>query len=284
MSVATWHRRPLLVGAAVAYGAVFGAFLVWERPGLGIGHFYYLAIAVLALAAGPWYGALGGLLATGLFSAGILLNPYIPSAQVFTAAALIRLVTFTAIGALVGQFSRSNHQLVERLRVAAERDFLTNLLNARAFEAALERRLESRRRFALVLGDMDGLKRVNDERGHAAGNEALREVAEALLESARRDDLVARVGGDEFAVLASVSDDDEARGLASRLEEELAAQRVGMSFGCAVYPVDGTSALTLFRAADARLYDRKLLRKRLSALPALRAVAAPPDAGAAAAG
>src|SRR5262249_56897677 len=104
------------------------------------------------------------------------------------------------------------------------------------------------------------LKRVNDERGHAAGNEALREVAEALLEGARRGDLVARVGGDEFAVLACVSDDDEARGLAIRLEEELAAQQVGMSFGCAVYPVDGTSALTLFRTAHARLYDRKLIR------------------------
>src|SRR3954470_20343971 len=262
MSAASSHRRALIVVAALAYGAVFAAFLFWERPGLGVGHFYYLAVAVLAFAAGPWFGALGGLLATALYSAGILLNPAIPSAQVFTAAAVIRLVTFAAMGGTVGAFSRSHGLLVERLRVAAERDFLTNLLNARAFETALEQRLQSRRPFALVLGDMDGLKRVNDELGHAAGNEALREVADALVESARRGDLVARVGGDEFAVLASVADEREARAFAQRLEEELAPQQVRMSFGCAAYPADGSSALTLFRIADARLYDRKLLRKR----------------------
>jgi diguanylate cyclase (GGDEF)-like protein len=270
MSAATSHRRILIGGSVVSYGAVFVAFLLWERPGLGIGHFYYLAIALLALAAGPWFGAAGGLVATALFSLGILLNPHIPPAEIFTAATLIRLVTFAAIGTLVGAFSRSNRVLVERLQVAAERDFLTNLLNARAFEAALERRLEIRRPFALVLGDMDGLKRINDERGHAAGNEALRELADALIESARRGDVVARVGGDEFALLASVVDEDDARGLVRRIEEELAAQQVRMSFGSAVYPVDGASALTLFRIADARLYDRKLLRKRLAPTPELR--------------
>ena len=272
MSAATSHRRLLLVGAAVSYGVVFVAFLLWERPGLGTGHFYYLAIALVALAAGPWFGAFGGLLAAALFSLGTLLNPHIPSAELLTAATLIRLVTFAAIGALVGAFSRSNRVLVERLQVAAERDFLTNLLNARAFEAALERRLESRRPFALVLGDMDGLKRINDERGHAAGNEALRELADALIESARRGDVVARVGGDEFALLASVADEEDARGLVRRLEEELAAQQVRMSFGCAVYPGDGASALTLFRIADARLYDRKLLRKRFAPPPSLTVV------------
>ena len=273
MSAATSHRRLVIGGSVASYGVVFGAFLLWERPGLGIGHFYYLATALLALAAGPWLGAVGGVIATALFSLGTLLNPYIPSAELFTAPTLIRLVTFAAIGALVGAFSRSNRVLVERLQVAAERDFVTNLLNARAFEAALERRLASRRPFALALGDMDGLKRINDERGHAAGNAALRELADALVESARRGDVVARVGGDEFALLASVADEDDARGRVRRIEEELAAQQVRMSFGSAVYPADGASALTLFRIAEARLYDRKLLRKRLAPAPALKLVA-----------
>src|SRR2546428_13194736 len=172
MSAATSHRRLLIVGSIVSYGVVFVAFLPWERPGLGIGHFYYLAIALLALAAGPWFGAVGGLVATALFSFGILLNPHIPPAEIFTAATLIRLATFAAIGALVGAFSRANRVLVDRLQVAAERDFLTNLLNARAFEAALERRLESRRPFPLVLGGMDGLKRVNAQRGSRARPES----------------------------------------------------------------------------------------------------------------
>jgi diguanylate cyclase (GGDEF)-like protein len=263
MSAAASHRRVLLAGAVCIYACVFTAFLLWERPGLGLGHFYYLAIACLALGAGPWMGALGGLIASGLFALGVVLNPDVPTAQLLTAGTLLRLITYSAMGALVGAYARSNHSLVERLHVAAERDFLTNLLNARAFEAALEARLEERHPFALVLGDMDGLKRINDEHGHAAGNDALRELAEGLVLQARREDQVARVGGDEFALLAAVTGEADARALVRRLEEGLNAQELKASFGLAVYPEDGTTALSLFRAADARLYDRKLLRRRL---------------------
>jgi diguanylate cyclase (GGDEF)-like protein len=268
MSAAT-HRRALTVVSVLIFAGVFAAFMLWERTGLGIGHFYYLAVACLALALGPWVGILGGLAASGLYALGVLLNPAVPSTQILTAGTLLRLFTYSAIGILVGAYARSNHSLVARLHVAAERDFLTNLLNARAFEAALERRLEARHPFALVLGDMDGLKRVNDEHGHAAGNDALRELAEGLLRQARHEDEVARVGGDEFALLASVSGEDEARALARRLGEGLAAQDLRISFGCAVYPEDGTTALSLFRTADARLYDRKLLRRRLVPQPSL---------------
>jgi diguanylate cyclase (GGDEF)-like protein len=263
MSAATSHRRLLLAGAAIVFSSVFVAFRLWERPGLGLGHFYYLAIACAALGAGPLVGACSGLVASGLYALGVLLDPAVPAASILTAGTFVRLITYSAIGALVGAYARSNHSLVERLHVAAERDFLTNLLNARAFEAALERRLEARHPFVLVLGDMDGLKRVNDEHGHAAGNDALRELADGLVHQARLEDEVARVGGDEFAVLASCTGEADARALVRRIEEGLAAQELKASFGCAVYPDDGTTALSLFRAADARLYDRKLLRRRL---------------------
>jgi diguanylate cyclase (GGDEF)-like protein len=279
MSAAAAHRRALIVGSILIFGGVFASFLVWERPGLGIGHFYYLAVACLALALGPWVGALGGLAASSLYALGVILNPAVPSAQILTAGTLLRLFTYSAIGALVGAYARSNHSLVARLHVAAERDFLTNLLNARAFEAALERRLEARHPFALALGDMDGLKRVNDEHGHTAGNDALRQLAEALVRQARHEDEVARVGGDEFALLASVAGEDDARALARRLGEGLAAQELKISFGCAVYPEDGTTALSLFRAADARLHDRKLLRRRLVPQPPLTLLRSPAQAG-----
>jgi diguanylate cyclase (GGDEF)-like protein len=262
MSAAT-HRRLLLSGAFCIFAGVFTGFLLWERPGLGLGHFYYLAIACVALAAGPYVGASSGLVASGLYALGVLLNPAVPSASILTAGTLLRLITYSSIGALVGAYSRSNHSLVQRLHVAAERDFLTNLLNARAFEASLERRLDARHPFVLVLGDMDGLKRVNDEHGHAAGNDALRELADGLVHQARHEDEVARVGGDEFALLAHVTGEPDAKALVRRLEEGLAAQELRASFGCAVYPEDGTTALSLFRVADARLYDRKLLRHRL---------------------
>jgi diguanylate cyclase len=279
MSAATSHQRLLLGGAALIYGGVFSAFLIWERPGLGIGHFYYLAIACVALAAGPWMGAAAGLLASGLYALGVVLNPAVPSAQLLTAGTLLRLFTYSAIGALVGAYARSNRSLVERLHLAAERDFLTNLLNARAFEAALERRLDERHPFALVLGDMDGLKRINDERGHAAGNDALRELADGLVHQARHDDEVARVGGDEFALLVAIASEADARALVRRLEEGLHAQDLRASFGVAVYPDDGTTALSLFRAADARLYDRKLLRHRLAPPQPLTLLRSPAQSG-----
>src|SRR5437868_4041110 len=188
MSAALTQRRLLLLAASLVYAGVFVAFLLWERQGLGLAHFYYVAVALAAIATGPRRGVLAGVFATGLWAAGVALNPAIPSAQIFTAGALIRFATFTGIGAIVALYASSNDVLVARLQVAAERDYLTNLLNARAFEAALERRLEESRPFALVLGDMDGLKQVNDEAGHAAGNDALRDLAESLVEHTRVGD------------------------------------------------------------------------------------------------
>src|SRR5256885_4022037 len=168
MSAAASHRRLLLAGSGLIYAGVFTAFLLWERPGLGLGHFYYLAIACLALGAGPLAGAGGGLVASGLYALGVILNPAVPSTSILTAGTLLRLFTYSAIGALVGAYARSNHSLVERLHVAAERDFLTNLLNARAFEAALERRPQARPPLLLVPGGLGGLKRAQGRHGPAA--------------------------------------------------------------------------------------------------------------------
>ncbi len=270
MSTESLHRRLLLAASVVGYAIVFAAFVVWERPSLGLGHFYYIPVALAALAGGARRGTIAGLVATALFVLGVYVNRATPSPDILTLATAIRLANYTAIGALVGYFANTNQSLVQRLSVAAERDFLTNLLNARAFEAALEARVEGRQPFALVLGDMDGLKGVNDEHGHAAGNDALRLLAEGLVEHSRRGDTVARVGGDEFAILTPVDDTGEGRAIVRRLEENLIAQGLRISFGYAIYPADGTSALSLFREADARLYDRKLVRNRLASGGELR--------------
>jgi hypothetical protein len=85
---------------------VFTTFLLWERPGLGLDNFYYFAIACIALAAGPWVGALGGLAGSFLYALGVLLNPAVPSAQILTAGTRLSLVTYSAIGALVGAYAR----------------------------------------------------------------------------------------------------------------------------------------------------------------------------------
>jgi diguanylate cyclase (GGDEF)-like protein len=259
------HRALLLSAAAALYPLIFAAFLIVEKPGLGLGHFYYIPIALVALASGPTWGAGAGIASTGLYALGVVLNPRLPTYDVLTASTSIRLFTYTMVGVLVGWFAHNHRLLVDRLRVAAERDFLTGLLNTRAFDAALSTRLELGKPFGLVLGDMDNLKEVNDTEGHAVGNDVLRRASEIIERELEEHDQLARVGGDEFAVITSVPGTDAVRALCSKLTAALAAEGMSMSFGWAVCPRDGDSSLLLYRAADERLYAQKLIRSRFTA-------------------
>ena len=278
MPAAYAHRRLFVAGALASYAIVFFVFLEWERPGLGLAHFFYLAIALLALGSGPQMGALGGALATVLYALGIVLSPHIPTTEVPTESTALRVVTYTVMGLLVGWFARRNRVLVGELRILAERDFLTGLPNTRAFEMAITRRLERRVPFALLIGDMDRLKRINDELGHTEGNDMLRRLAEALGHVLGPEDEVARVGGDEFAVLTEARSGEEAGRVAARLEKVLATSEIAITFGWSVFPQEGPNALSLYRAADERLYARKLIRggRRGIDAPRLAAVPAPP--------
>jgi diguanylate cyclase (GGDEF)-like protein len=255
-------RRVLTLAAACAYAGVFAADAIWERPGLGIGHFFYIAIALLALSAGPLVGALGGALAAGLYSIAILIDPKVAPSEVLTLAMCIRAVTFISIGALIGWHAARNRRLVTELEILAQRDVLTGLPNTRAFEAAINRHLEAKTPFALLLGDMDGLIDVNRERGRAHANDLLREIAGNLSRSLEPGDEIARVGGDEFAVLTRTSTSDQASQLAGRLERVAQDQGGAITFGWSSFPQDGENALSLYRAADERLYARKLVRGR----------------------
>src|SRR5688572_20667025 len=135
---------------------VFVALVLFERPGLGIGHFFYVAIALVALALGPRWGAGAGVLATAFFGVAVVLNHAVPTQELLTIASPIRLVTYVAIGALIGAFAERYRTAVAELQVLAERDWVTGLPNTRAFEQAVDRRLASGRPFALLLGDVDG--------------------------------------------------------------------------------------------------------------------------------
>src|SRR5579872_4820372 len=266
------QRRALLVsGSAVLFASVFIALALWERPGLGIGHIFYVAIALLALAAGPRVGAAGGVLGGGLYVAGVLINPHVSSATVISAGTVIRTLTFVTMGTVLGWFAQNNRKLVGELKVLSQRDVLTGLPNTRAFEAAITRRLEAGEPFALLLCDVDALMRLNHDHGHAHGNDELRALADGLEHALRPGDEIARIGGDEFAILAAAATADEAAHLAQRLEA-LASTQTSVTFGWSSFPQDGVNALSLFRAADERLYARKFVHGRRLGEPHLQAV------------
>jgi diguanylate cyclase (GGDEF)-like protein len=257
---ATTHRRLLFATSIVCYALVFTCFALFEVPGLGLGHFFYIPVALLALACGTYAGVLGGALATALYALAIIVTPRLPTRDVITYATAIRFVTFTSCGLLIGWFANEHRRHVDQLRRLAERDFLTGILNTRVFDEALARRCGAGRPFLVLLGDMDNLKTVNDTHGHIAGNAELRRLADALGAALRPADELARVGGDEFAILTDAGVADAAR-LCAHLRDRLAAQDLHVTFGWAAMPEDGAGPLELFRKADDRLYAAKLVAR-----------------------
>jgi diguanylate cyclase (GGDEF)-like protein len=257
---ATTHRRLLFAIALAAYAIVFVCFFLFEVPGLGLGHFFYIPVALLALACGTQVGFLGGALATAIYALAIVVTPRVPTGDVLTAATAIRFTTFSLCGILVGWFANEHRRHLEQLRDLAERDFLTGILNTRVFDEALTRRCASGRPFLLLLGDMDNLKIVNDTHGHTAGNTELRRLADALGAAIGPGDELARVGGDEFAILTDAGVADAAQ-LCTHLRDRLATEDLHLTIGWAALPEDGVAPLELFRKADDRLYAAKLVAR-----------------------
>lgn len=259
MSAALPSKRLLLGLAALIYVAVTVGLVFFERPGYGVGHFFYVGIALAALALGPVWGAAAGTVATGLFSLSVILNHSVPTRDLFTIATPIRLVTFVSMGVMLGWFATHYRKALEELRVLAERDSVTDLPNTRSFEQAVDRRLASGEPFALLLGDVDDF-RLTQELGRTAADDTLRRIGVELLRIVDAGDEVARVGEHEFAILSSARSLEDAGRLAARLERRLVDAGARMTFGWSASPQEGANALSLYRAADERLYARRLLR------------------------
>ena len=149
----------------------------------------------------------------------------------------------------------------EQMRFLADHDPLTNLLNRRSFVQHLDAEVARSRRYtrplALVIFDLDELKSVNDTQGHAAGDEALKQIADALRAAIRSGDNAFRIGGDEFAVILPEADEQDARAAARRIADDLA---LSASFGVAVCGAECDSG-TLLREADDAMYRMKRRRR-----------------------
>jgi diguanylate cyclase (GGDEF)-like protein len=154
------------------------------------------------------------------------------------------------------------------LESQANTDPLTGLGNLRHLQTQVGHLLEVHKRygrpFAILLMDVDGLKRINDAHGHPAGDRVLMQLAMSLRRSIRNVDVAARLGGDEFCVLAPEQEAEAAIGLAERLAtavgEEVATPddtAVGLSIGVVACPEHGAEAEVLIDSADRAMYRAK---------------------------
>ena len=279
-----WTRRKLLEAIALAICLILASLLVFGdlfQSGIGNYPLDFLCIPILLWAAFR-FGALESAIAVPILS-GIAIwgtvHGYGPFARVFRAESLLLLESFLGVISLmtiaVAGIVSESRRGAEELRMARDKlskmvvtDPLTGLANYRRldemFKAETERSRRTGRSFALLLLDLDGLKKINDTHGHLVGSNAIRRVARSLEFHSRGVDTAARYGGDEFALLLPETAVERAGTVAQRITEQIASDNehppISASYGIAVYPQDGETIEEIFKAADAALYEMKIHR------------------------
>jgi diguanylate cyclase len=258
--------------------------------GFGFGCAFCLATGDIALATMALSGQMGVLAGIATrwavvprIALGVMTVSVLPPILVLASAGGVNLLSAVALGfaaAVIASFILQNREALhaaissgETLRRKAHTDHLTGLANRselmqRMAEACadLPEVVARGRGFAVLYIDLDGFKAVNDSHGHAAGDEILQRVADGLRRVAGPDEVVARIGGDEFVALLRDADALIARGVADEIiaaiarEHRLAdgrAVRIGCSVGVCTAPEQGREPEVLLARADAALYEVK---------------------------
>ncbi|HUO48767.1 MAG TPA: GGDEF domain-containing protein, partial [Acidimicrobiales bacterium] len=152
----------------------------------------------------------------------------------------------------------ATEEVMRRLEHASRTDPLTGVGNRRAFEETLSAALSAATRqgheITVVEVDLDGLKRLNDDQGHAAGDAALLALVRAFYAALRDEDTVFRVGGDEFMILLPFTSAEDAAVL---MERVAAGDAPPFTWGASGFPGDAAEAIALVAAADQDLYRRR---------------------------
>jgi len=164
--------------------------------------------------------------------------------------------------------SIQNAHYVQRVKQLAYLDGLTGIFNRRYFELRIVEEFERARRhgagFSVVMADIDDFKKLNDDFGHLLGDEVLRQVSSLFHQQLRKIDVVCRYGGEEFAILLSQTNEQQAMAVAEKLRRMMAdwnfpgvPRAVTISAGVAVFPEHGKTRNDIMQSADSALYAAK---------------------------
>ena len=231
---------------------------------------HYVGIGLLVLAiVGLHFTAMAAVAVTPLSFITTGTNPDILEAMAVAVAVVGLIVAATGFASYLID-ERGRLESFERLQHLALNDALTGLANRVSFNDRLDHEIERAREdqgtmTAVIVIDLDRFKEINDLRGHAAGDQALKIIARRLAKLAGDGEFVARLGGDEFAAIKRFKDQNDLLGLVSRLEKSLFEPLriddfesvTGASIGVAVYPRDGADRERLVSNADLAMYRAK---------------------------
>lgn len=164
--------------------------------------------------------------------------------------------------------SIQNAHYLQRVKQLAYVDGLTGIFNRRYFEVRIVEEIERARRYgtgmAVIMADIDEFKRLNDDFGHLVGDEVLRQTSSLFQQQLRKTDVICRYGGEEFAILLSQANEQQAVAIAEKLRRLIVEwmfpgvpRKVTVSAGIAAFPAHGKTRDEIVRAADRALYDAK---------------------------